>query len=118
MNDFNYRGDEFMIVDHFSITELSNLTNKSRPTLYKYISSYETGDLNEVPYNFILLFNLINKPGVKKKEIVAFCEENFIMVDTNKKVNTIITLIKENKNVLDLDILETFIEEEIKKCKK
>ena len=92
-----------MIVDHFSITELSSLTNKSRPTIYKYISSYEAGDLNEVPYNFILLFNLINKPGVKKKEIVAFCEENFIMVDTNQKVNTIIRLIKGNKNILDLD---------------
>lgn len=64
-----------MIVDHFSITELSNLTNKSRPTLYKYISSYEAGDLNEVPYNFILLFNLINKPGVKKKEIVDFAKK-------------------------------------------
>lgn len=45
------------------------------------------------------------------------------MVDTNQKVNTIIRLIKENKNVLDLDTLETFIEEEIKNarsrnCKK
>ena len=25
----------------FSITELSNLTNKTRPTLYKYIKAYE-----------------------------------------------------------------------------
>lgn len=107
-----------MIVDHFSITELSSLTNKSRPTIYKYISSYEAGDLNEVPYNFILLFNLITQKGVKKKEIVDFCEENFILTDTNKKANTIIKLIKDNKNILDLDCIEKFIEEEIEKCKK
>ena len=99
----------------FSITELSNLTGKTRPTLYKYIKAYESDNFDDLPYSFIQLFNLMNKPGVKRKEITEYCENNFKAVDSDIKVNEIITLIKNNKEKIDLDNLKSVIEEELKK---
>ena len=107
-----------MILDYFSITELSILTNKSRPTIYKYIFSYEKGDLNDIPYNFVRLFDFINKTNGNRKEIIKFCEDNFSKIDTDERVNTIVKLIKENKNILDLEKITSYILEEIKKCQK
>ncbi len=99
----------------FSITELSNLTGKTRPTLYKYIKAFEEDNLDDVPYSFIKLFELMNKPGVKRKEITDYCESNFQSVDSDMKVNEIINLIKNNKDKINLDNLKAVIEEEIKK---
>ena len=102
----------------FSITELSNLTNKTRPTLYKYIKAYESDNLDDLPYSFIQLFNLMNKPGVKRKEIVEYCQNNFQNVDDDVKVSEIVTLIKENKDKINLEKLKKRIEEEINKWVK
>ena len=99
----------------FSITELSNLTGKTRPTLYKYIKSYEEDQFDDVPYSFIKLFELMNKPGVRRKEITEYCELNFQTVDSDMKVNEIISLIKNNKDKVDLDNLKRIVEEEINK---
>lgn len=99
----------------FSITELSNMTGKTRPTLYKYVNAYEAGSLDEVPFSFIQLFNLINKPNVKRKDIVEYCYVNFNSVDSDIKINEIISLIKNNKSKIDLDNLKKHIEEEISK---
>ena len=93
----------------FTITELSTLTNKTRPTLYKYVSAYESLNYNEIPYNFILLFDLINKDNVSKNEVINFCKSNFTKVDDDSRVNKIIDLILENKEKLDLEKLEDFI---------
>ena len=99
----------------FSITELSNLTGKTRPTLYKYVKAYEEGNYDDIPYSFIQLFNLMTKENVKRKEIIDFCEANFKSVDSDMKVNDVINLIKTNKDKLDLDNLKKIIEEELKK---
>ena len=99
----------------FSITELSSLTGKTRPTLYKYIKAYESECFDDVPFSFIKLFDLMNKPNVKRSEITEYCQNNFQAVDSDIKVNEIISLIKENKNVLNLDNLKRIIEEEIDK---
>ena len=97
-----------------TITELSNLTGKTRPTLYKYINAYELGFFDDVPFSFIQLFNLMEKANIKRKEIVDYCEANFKSVDSDIKVNEIVTLIKSNKEKIDLDNLKKHIEEEIK----
>lgn len=102
-----------MINNVFSITELSNLTNKSRPTIYKYISCYEANNYDDIPFSFIQLFNLMNKPNVKRKEIIDYCDNNFKSIDSDVKVNGIITLIKNNKDKIDFDNLKKIIEEEI-----
>ena len=98
----------------FTITELSNLTGKTRPTLYKYISSYDSGDLDSVPYSFIQLFNLMEKPNVKKSEIVNYCNDNFINVDKDEEINNLVKYIKENKNKINFVRLREIIAEEIK----
>jgi len=99
----------------FSITELSNLTGKTRPTLYKYINAFESGSLSEIPYSFIQLFELMEKPDVERKEIVDYCEANFLAVDADMRINEIVSLIKNNKTEIDLDKLKKYIEEEIAK---
>ena len=99
----------------FSITELSNLTGKTRPTLYKYIKAYESENYDDVPFSFIKLFDLMNKPGVKRSEITEYCQSNFQTVDSDFKVNEIISLIKDNKDKIDLDNLARVIKEEINK---
>ena len=99
----------------FSITELSNLTGKTRPTLYKYIKAYESDHFDDLPYSFIQLFNLMNKPGVKRKEIVEYCETNFQSVESDIKINDIISLLKENRDKINLEELKSKIEEELNK---
>ena len=101
----------------FSITELSSLTGKTRPTLYKYIKAFESDQLDDLPYSFIQLFNLMNKPGVKRKEITEYCQTNFQSVGDDMKLNEIVSLIKENKDKLDLDNIKNMIEEELRKWK-
>ena len=99
----------------FSITELSNLTGKTRPTLYKYIKAYEDDKYDDLPYSFIKLFDLMSNPDTKRKEITEYCEVTFQAVDSDMKLNEIISLIKNNKEKLDLDNLKKVIEEEISK---
>ena len=98
----------------FSITELSNLTGKTRPTLYKYIGAYDNGDLDLIPYSFIQLFNLMEKPNVKRSEIVNYCKSNFIEVDKDESFNNLVKILKDNKDKLDLNKIKSFMEEEIK----
>ena len=98
---------------NFSITELANLTGKTRPSLYKYINAYEEGRYDDLPFSFIQLFNLMSKPNIKRKEVVDYCEANFKSVDTDIKVNEIFNLIKNNKDKINLDNLKKLLEEEI-----
>ena len=99
----------------FSITELSNLTGKTRPSIYKYLKAYEDCKYDDLPYSFIQLFNLMEKEGASRKEIIEYCEKNFKTVDEDIKVNEIINLIKNNKDKINLDNLKKNLEEEITK---
>lgn len=99
----------------FSITELSNLTGKTRPSIYKYLNAYSDCKYDDLPYSFIQLFALMEKEDVTRKEILEYCEKNFQVVNDDIKVNEIINLIKTNKDKLDLENLKKNIEEEIKK---
>ena len=102
----------------FSITELSNLTGKTRPSIYKYLKAYEDCKYDDLPYSFIQLFSLMEKENVSRKEIIEYCEKNFKSVDEDIKVNEIVSLIKNNKDKIDLDNLKKVIEEEISKWMK
>lgn len=98
----------------FTITELSNLTGKTRPTLYKYINAYDSGDLDSVPYSFIQLFNLMERPNIRRIDVVNYCNANFINVDKDEEVNNFVKFIKENKEKIDFIKIRKIIEEEIK----
>lgn len=95
------------IVDRISITELSRLTKKSRPTLYKYIDNYENNNLNDVPYSFIVLFQEIEE-GASKRQIEDLCFKTF--GEEDEKVSQVIQLIKEHKDEIDFDKLMTILE--------
>ncbi len=100
---------------NFSITELSSLTNKSRPTLYKYLDAYDLGAYDELPYSFIGLFDLLGKPGVARKDIVSYCESAFAKAESDPLLGEIIALLRQNKDRLDLIKIKQYITKEIRK---
>ena len=65
------------ITDLVSITELSLLTKKSRPSIYKYIACYKNGALDQIPYTFIKLLDMANEPGVTKEQIRLYCLDTY-----------------------------------------
>lgn len=112
---FSARRKSMNIIDMFSITELSRLTGKSRPSLYKYIAAYERGDEDEVPALMRELFQMI-KSNVAKTKIIAYCEEYFA-VSAKKEAtdDELFRFLKENRGRIDLESLKKYIEEETKK---
>ena len=54
----------------------------------------------------------MEKPHVKRSNIVNYCTANFINVDKNEAVNSLVKLIKDYKKI-DLNKIRVFIEEEI-----
>ena len=96
----------------FSITELSNLTGKTRPSIYKYLKAYEDCKYDDLPYSFIQLFSLMEK-NASRKEIIEYCEKNFKSIDEDIKINELINLIRANKEKIDFNYLKKVIEEEI-----
>ena len=41
------------ITDYMTVTELARLTHKSRPSIYKYVESYEQNNYDDIPYSII-----------------------------------------------------------------
>ncbi len=102
------------ITDIVTITELSRLTKKSRPTVYKWIALYESGNKSELPGVVAELFDLI-VGHASKSEIYRFCEDAFIDVKEKEELREIYELIRKNKDKLDLNNLKNIITEEINK---
>ena len=65
------------IIDAVTISELSRLLNKSRPTVYKYISDYEEGILDSIPESVKELFRLISEEDYEYEKIVEYCHKRF-----------------------------------------
>lgn len=96
------------ILDKITITELARLTMKSRPTIYKYINSYENNRLDEIPYFFITLFEDIEK-GISKKKIESKCFSHFGKHED--ETQNIINFINEHKAQIDCEKLMDFLKE-------
>ena len=56
---------------NIKMTELSEYIKVSRPTLYKYIESYESGDLESIPDRVVSLFRMMDRPEVTKEQVIA-----------------------------------------------
>lgn len=65
------------VTDAISITELSKLLQKSRPTVYKYLTDFQAGNLEAVPYAVRELFRLIEEEELSHDEIVTYCHTRF-----------------------------------------
>lgn len=98
------------VTDLITITELSRIINKSRPTIYKYISDFELEKFDEIPTVVLNLFQSIISGEFSKKDIYSYCDMHFM---ENDDLNEIILLIKENKARLNLKRLKDFIVKEI-----
>lgn len=114
------------ITDMISITELSRLLKKTRPTVYKYISDFEKGNYSALPRSVRKLFTEIANGSTAKKDIYEYCDHwysddftatEFRTLDEQSKKTTvkdIINLIKNNEKKLNLSKIKEFIEEELK----
>ena len=106
-----------IITDLISITELSRLTNKSRPTLYKYVNDFSLRKFDEIPYSFIVLFKMIEEHNTSKRDIIEYCEKNYSCSSHkyDQELSEIIELLNANREKIDLSKIKTFIEENLKK---
>lgn len=95
-----------------TMTELSTLTKKTRPTINHYLESYESGELDKFPFSFIKLFEMLKDSKTTKKQIVKYCQETFIDITDDVMLNEVIKILKDNKDKIDLKLLkETLLEE-------
>lgn len=102
------------ITDTITITELSRLTNKSRPTIYKWITLYENKNSEELPQVISQLFDKI-AGCVSKKEIYQFCEDKFAVKNDDGELEEILQLLRKYRSQLNLEKIRNFILEEINK---
>ena len=99
------------IIDAVTISELSRLLNKSRPTVYKYISDFEEGIYDTIPENVKELFRLISEEEISLDEINDFCNKRFgeankrISVSAKKAIDYII----ENQDRIDFVELDEYL---------
>lgn len=107
------------ITDMITITELSRLLGKSRPTVYKYVSDFESGNYSTLPHSVKKLFTEIQSGNIPKRGIYDYCEHWFVGEATPPKkrkgvsLKDIISLLKRNEKKLDLEELKIYIEEAI-----
>ena len=112
------------ITDIVTITELSKLLGKSRPTVYKYVSDYESGNFSALPHSVKALFDKIVSGETSRRGVFEYCDHWFTSgSDSTKRddgvkpttLKELIRLIKENERKLDLSKIKKYIEEELRK---
>ena len=104
------------IQEILTITELSRLLGKSRPSVYKYISDYENGNYENVPVLIKELFDNVNNGKFNKVNVYDYCYK-FLIGDNQDEIKEIYELIKENQSNLDLCKIKEYILKEIENVK-
>lgn len=99
------------ITDAISITELSRLAQKSRPTIYKYIQDFESGNESAVPYVFLELFQRIQEEDISMEEIREYCSLRFgnPEEELTPECKDFIEILKKNQNRIDFPKLERLL---------
>lgn len=95
-----------------TITELSRLLNRSRPSIYKYISDHDKGNKENIPQEISILFDKIKNGEFHKKDIYAYCYD-LLYVKQEEDIKEIIDLLKENKEKINLNKIKELITKEI-----
>lgn len=99
-----------LITDFISITELSRLIKKSRPTIYKYLNDYDLGNYDDIPYSIINLFKMAET--ATKAEIIAYCNSTYGTTYANncdEEVQELINLIISKQKDLDIAKIKDYI---------
>jgi len=89
------------ITEFITITELAPLLNVSRLILYKYMIDYEAGEVRNIKYEIIIIFDFITKDAKNKVDIIEFINKQKEGDDTTlfRKVKK---LLNEDKHFKDL----------------
>lgn len=112
------------ITDIVTITELSKLLGKSRPTVYKYVSDYESGNYSAIPHSVRSLFDKIMSGETSKRGVFEYCDHWFAGkaqfsdgkgAQKPTTLKELIKLLKDNERRLDLGRIKRYIEEELSK---
>ena len=102
--------------DFMSITELSRLTGRTRPTLYKYLKDYEDGKYDDIPYTFLVLMQLAEEPDASRADLLDYCDKHYTKkTDKSPALRELIDFITNNSEKLDLKKIKEMIEKEIGK---
>jgi len=101
------------IQEILTITELSRLLNKSRPSTYKYISDYQSGNFENIPPLIKELFDSVENGKFNKGNIYEYCY-NFLIVSSKDEIKEIYDLLNKNKEKLNLTKIKEYILKEIK----
>lgn len=86
------------------LTELSTYLKISRPTLYKYIESFENKDYQKIDYHVLDIFKFINKRSTKSKLSVIeyIINKQQISSTLMNRINEVITSDEDEKALLEL----------------
>ena len=102
------------ITDVMTITELSRLTGKTRPTLYKYVNDYENKNYDDIPYSFKKLFDLMIKENTTRSDIVDYCNRRIKKGKENDKTKELMDMILKNKDKINIDKIIEMVKEDLK----
>ncbi len=106
--------------DFCSVTELSRLTGRTRPTIYKYLKDYEAENYDDIPYSFLMLIKLAENEESTRSDILEYCEKHYSKKSAEKserepKLDRLVEFISQNADKLDFDRLAKIIEKELEK---
>ena len=92
------------------ISDLADYLQISRPTLYKYIESYDAKDFSSVNDKVVQLFNYIEKNPLAGKKTVV----NFILTNLGPEDNAVFSKIKkyliENPDSTKTQFIKMFVQ--------
>ncbi len=95
---------------HLGITELSQYLNISRPTMYKFISLYDSKDKKDIPKNVIKLFDYIMKNELLgKNNVVNYIFNEILSIrksdESNELINQLVFFDKNSKKYKFIEYL-------------
>ena len=108
-----------MITDIITVTELSRLTGKTRPTVYNYVKDFEDAKYDSVPYTFLMLLELAEDEETTRQDVINYCNKHYSGTEElSPLLADVIELIKKHSDIINLEKLKMFIEKEISKNEK
>lgn len=94
----------------FSVTELSEYLEVTRPTLYKYFDLYDNKVLKSIPKEILKFFKLLSKnPLIGKRYLIKYLIDDYKKSEHEKNLDLILIIRKYNPE-LDADEINFIVE--------
>ncbi|MGL5205755.1 MAG: hypothetical protein ACRC7B_02465 [Metamycoplasmataceae bacterium] len=85
----------------FTVTELSEYLEITRPTLYKYFELYDNKRYRQIPKEILKFFKLLSKnPLIGKRYLIKYLIDDY-KKDDYEKNQTLVTFIKKQNPTLN-----------------